>query len=107
MTMLRQSPLLGTALAIAAGAALMMAPGAGEAQTRKPSREDLLDALTTHIQICAEIADGRDRLACYDKMQTKVGDVQPTAPTPTPLRPGTPPQQAAGPGGGYQGAPLA
>jgi hypothetical protein len=97
MTMLRQSLLLG--------AALMMAPGAIDAQTRKPSREDLLDALTTHIQICAEIADGRDRLACYDKMQTKVGDVQPTAPTS--LRPGTPPQQAAGPGGGYQGAPLA
>jgi hypothetical protein len=99
--MLRQSLLLC--------AALTLASAASDAQPRKPTREDLLDALTTHIQICAEIADGRDRLACYDKMQTKVGDVQPTAPVPTPLRPGTPPQQAAGPGagGGYQGAPLA
>jgi hypothetical protein len=76
--------------------------GVAEAQTHKPSREDLLDALTRHIQICAEISDSQSRLACYDKLQTHVGDVPPSAaqaPTPTPLRPGTPPPtvQAQGP----------
>jgi hypothetical protein len=89
--MFRHTLLLGTALVIAAGAA--------EAQPRKPSREDLLDALTTRIQICAEISDSRDRLGCYDKMQTQVVDPQAGAPSPTPLRPG-PPQQATGPGPG-------
>jgi hypothetical protein len=99
--MLRQSLLLGSALALAAGAA--------QAQARKPSREDLLDALTTRIQICSEIGDSSARLACYDKMQTQVVDPQAGAPTPTPLRPGTPPsQQATSQGGGsYQSAPLA
>jgi hypothetical protein len=72
---LRDSLLLGTALAILAGAA--------DAQQRR-SREDLLDALTRHIQICAELGDGPARLACYDKLQTQVGDVQ-AAPSPTPL----------------------
>jgi hypothetical protein len=91
--MLRHSLLLGTALALAASAA--------QAQPRKPSREDLLDALTTSIQICSEIGDSSARLACYDKMQTQVVDPQAGAPAPTPLRPGTPPsQQAAGQGGG-------
>jgi hypothetical protein len=102
--MLRQSLLLGNALLT-----VLALAGAAQAQPRKASREDLLDALTTHIQICAEINDSHDRLACYDKLQTKVGDVQPAAPVPTPLRPAPPPQQAAGPapGGGYQGTPLA
>ncbi len=70
--------------------------GAADAQQRK--REDLLDALTRHIQICAEISDSQGRLACYDKMQTQVGVQQaaPSAPSPTPLRstaaPPPPPQ---------------
>ena len=67
------------------------------AQQRK--REDLLDALTRHIQVCAELNDGPSRLACYDKLQTQVGDVQPMgqqAPAPTPLRPGGPVVQAQG-----------
>jgi hypothetical protein len=89
--MFRHTLLLGTALVIAAGAV--------QAQPRKPSREDLLDALTTRIQICAEISDSSSRLACFDKMQTQVVDPQAGAPGPTPLRPGTPPQQ--------QGATLA
>ncbi len=100
--MLRQTFLIGTVLAIAAGAA--------QAQTRRPSREDLLDALTTRIQICTEINDSRDRLACYDKIQTQVVDTTPptsSAPSPTPLRPAGP-QQATGPasGGAYQATPL-
>ena len=41
--------------------------GTAEAQQRK--REDLLDALTRHIQICAEINDSQSRLSCYDKLQ--------------------------------------
>ena len=73
------------------------------AQTRK--REDLLDALTRHIQICSEIGDRESRLACFDKLQTQVGDVQPTAPAPTPLRPGQPPSMAPQPGGGTALAP--
>jgi hypothetical protein len=99
--MFRHTLLLGTALALVAGAS--------QAQPRKPSRDDLLDALTTRIQICAEISDSSNRLACFDKMQTQVVDPQAGAPTPTPLRPGTPPQQAAGPSGGgsYQGTTLA
>ena len=84
-TMFRHTLLLGSALVIAAGAV--------QAQPRKPSREDLLDALTTRIQICAEISDSGNRLACFDKMQTQVVDPQAGAPAPTPLRPGTPSQQ--------------
>ena len=99
--MLRHSLLLGAGLAVAATAA--------HAQTRK--REDLLDTLTTHLQICAEISDPQARLGCYDKLQTRVGDVQPQSPTPTPLRPGSPtplPQQQTGgaTGGSMGGTPL-
>lgn len=78
--MLRHSLLLGAAAIVVASP--------GHAQ-RPPSREDLLDALTRHIQICAEISDTTGRLACYDKLQTRIGDVQGAA-TPTPLRPGLP-----------------
>ena len=35
--------------------------GAADAQQRQ--REDLLDALTRHIQICSEINDSQSRLA--------------------------------------------
>src|SRR5665213_1741058 len=80
--MLRYSLLLGAGLAVVVTAAT--------AQPRKQTREDLLDALSTHIQICAEIGDNQARLACYDKLQTKVGDVQAPPPSPTPLRPGSP-----------------
>ncbi len=80
-----------------------------DAQTRKPSREDLLDALTRHIQICSEISDSQGRLSCYDKLQTHVGDVQAPPPSPTPLRAAPPPQgvQAQGtqPGGATPLAP--
>jgi len=95
--MLRHSLLLGTGLAIMATA--------GHSQTR--TREDLLDALTTHIQICAEINDPQARLGCYDKLQTQVGDVQAPPATPTPLNGGAPPpspQQMGG--GGLQGTTL-
>lgn len=87
--MLRQSIILGVAtLAFA---------GAGHAQTRGPSRDDLLDALTRHIQICGEMTATEARLACYDRLQTQVGGVQgstpapapSTGPTPTPLQAGT------------------
>jgi hypothetical protein len=81
MTMLRHSLLLGTALSLFAGAAI--------AQQR--SREDLLDALTRHIQICSEISDTQARLGCYDKLQTQVGGVQAPAPSPTPLAHNPPP----------------
>lgn len=66
-------------------------------QARPATRDDLLDAMTRHVQICAEITDSSQRLACYDKVQNKVGDVQPPAParSPTPL--GTMPSQPAAP----------
>jgi hypothetical protein len=82
--MLRQSLLLGVAtLALA---------GTGHAQQRGQSRDDLLDALTRHIQICSEITESQAKLACYDRLQTQVGGVQGSAPaaapapTPTPLQ---------------------
>src|SRR5258707_8985554 len=101
---LRHSLLLGIALATAAGAA--------HAQQRGPSsRDDLLDALTRHIQICAEMTDSQARLGCYDRLQTQVGGVQPGPPSPTPLRPGapgTPPiVQARPPSGSPSGQPMA
>lgn len=78
--MLRQSLLLGVAT--------MAFASTSEAQQRGPSRDDLLDALTRHIQICGEITDTQQRLSCYDRLQTQVGGV--TAPaqrlTPTPLQ---------------------
>ena len=85
--MLRQSVVLGAALAAVAGV--------GHAQTRGQSRDDLLDALTRHIQICGEITEQQAKLACYDRLQTQVGGVQatpaatPSAPTPTPLQAGS------------------
>ena len=65
--------------------------GASAAQQRGQSRDDLLDALTRHIQICGEMTDTQSRLACYDRLQTQVGGVTPQAqptptPTPTPLQ---------------------
>jgi hypothetical protein len=82
MTMLRHSLLLGTAITAFAGVA--------DAQQGR-SREDLLDALTRHIQICSEISDTQARLGCYDKLQTQVGGVQAPAPSPTPLAHNRPP----------------
>ena len=76
--MVRQSLLLAVATAAFAGA--------GHAQTRGQSRDDLLDALTRHIQICGEITDTQQRLSCYDRLQTQVGGVTAPAPTPTPLQ---------------------
>src|SRR5258708_39603823 len=60
--------------------------GVGHAQTRGQSRDDLLDALTRHIQICGEITDTQQRLSCYDRLQTQVGGVTAPEPTPTPLQ---------------------
>jgi hypothetical protein len=105
--MLRHSLLLGVALAGAATAA--------SAQNRPGSREDLLDALTRHIQICSEMSDTQQRLACYDKLQTQVGDTQAPAPQPTPLAQNRqPPPPPLGPppsvqpsGSAYAGQPLA
>jgi hypothetical protein len=77
--MLRFSLLLAAATAAAAGT--------GHAQQRGQSRDDLLDALTRHIQICAEITDTQQRLSCFDRLQTQVGGVTaPPAVTPTPLQ---------------------
>src|SRR5882724_5305993 len=81
---------------------------AGHAQQRaQPSRDDLLDALTRHIQICAEMNDSQARLSCYDRLQTQVGGVQPSPPSPTPLRPGASPPvvQQGGPPTGQPMAP--
>ena len=71
------------------GAAAIALAGASQAQPRAGAREDLLDALTRHIQICGEIGETQARLGCYDKLQTQVGGVQGSA-APTPLRPGSP-----------------
>jgi hypothetical protein len=106
-----------SSLLLVLAAALLAAAGA-DAQTRRPSREDLLDALTRHIQICSEISDQQARLSCYDKLQTQVGDVQAPAPSPTPLattqKPPLPPPPAALPpppssitGGPVGSTPLA
>lgn len=77
--MLRQSFLLGVAGLVLASAS--------QAQQRGQSRDDLLDALTRHIQICGEITETQSRLACYDRLQTQVGGVSPPAqPAPTPLQ---------------------
>ena len=84
--MLRHSLLLGVAAVALAGTA--------QAQPRGGSRDDLLDALTRHIQICSEIIETQARLSCYDRLQTQVGGVQAPAaapaaapaPTPTPLQ---------------------
>ncbi len=75
--MLRQSLLLGVATVALAGTA--------SAQQRQ-SRDDLLDALTRHIQICTEITETQARLSCFDRLQTQIGGVQAPAPTPTPLQ---------------------
>jgi hypothetical protein len=102
--MLRQSLLLA--------AATVAFAGAGQAQTRGQSRDDLLDALTRHIQICGEITDTPQRLSCYDRLQTQVGGVAPQAqPTPTPLQAAPanpPPQPPPGPTAGtsINSAPL-
>jgi len=89
--MLRQSLLLGAATAAFAG------PLAGPAAAQqRQSRDDLLDALTRHIQICSEISDTQQRLACYDRLQTQIGGVSPPAqPTPTPLQAATVPPPPA------------
>jgi hypothetical protein len=79
-------------------AALVTFAGVADAQQPRPAaRDDLLDAMTRHIQICAEISDSAQRLACFDKVQNQVGDVQAPAParTPTPL--GTLPSHASTP----------
>jgi hypothetical protein len=85
--MFRQSFLIAAATAAFAGSAL--------AQAGRQSRDDLLDALTRHIQICTEIADTQQRLSCYDRLQTQVGSAEPAParPTPTPLQPS--PMQAS------------
>jgi hypothetical protein len=107
--MLRQTTILGAAVAVFTVA--------GHAQTYGQSRDDLLDALTRHIQICSEMTDTQARLSCYDRLQTQVGGVQGSAaakpvpsaaptpsPTPTPLQSGS----AAGPstGSSINSAPL-
>jgi hypothetical protein len=99
--MLRHTLLLGAALATVAGSA--------SAQTRRPSREDLLDQLTRHIQICSEITDGQQRLACFDKMQNDVDDAQAPGPQPTPLAGNPPPPSSpsTSSGGGFGATPLA
>jgi hypothetical protein len=106
--MLRQSLLIGVAgLAFA---------GASWAQQRGQSRDDLLDALTRHIQICGEMTDTQSRLTCYDRLQTQVGGVTPQAqPTPTPLQaqpvpaplaPPPPPATIGSGGSSISAAPL-
>jgi hypothetical protein len=76
--MLRYSLLLGCA-------AITLAGVANAQQGRPPARDDLLDAMTRHVQICAELTDGPQRLACYDKLQTRIGDVQAPAPARQPV----------------------
>jgi hypothetical protein len=109
--MLRQSLLIGVAG--------MAFAGASSAQQRGQSRDDLLDALTRHIQICGEMTETQARLSCYDRLQTQVGGVAPQSqptptplqaaqPTPTPLAPPPPPTTNIGSGGGssISSAPL-
>lgn len=103
--MLRHSLLLGSV-------AVATLAGTATAQQRGGSRDDLLDALTRHIQICSEISETQARLSCFDKLQTQIGGVSapvPSAasPTPTPLQaqpvPMTPPSTT---GSSINSAPL-
>lgn len=64
------------------GVATVAFAGTASAQ----SRDDLLDALTRHIQICSEITETQARLACFDRLQTQIGGVQAPARAPTPLQ---------------------
>lgn len=102
--------MLRPTLCLAAALAAVASPG--HAQQRGPARDDLLDALTRHIQICAEIADTQQRLTCYDRLQTQVGGVTPQpAVTPTPIQaapPQMPPQPQPQPttGTSISSAPL-
>jgi hypothetical protein len=84
----------------------------GQAQQRGQSRDDLLDALTRHIQICSEMTAAEARLACFDRLQTQVGGVQraaPAAAAPAPAPTPTPLQSAPAPstGSSIGSAPLA
>jgi len=100
--MLRQFSLLAAATAALAGT--------GHAQQRGQTRDDLLDALTRHIQICGEITDTQQRLSCYDRLQTQVGGVTAPAPTPTPLQAAPAPSMQMNPppttGSSINSAPL-
>lgn len=87
--MLRHSLLLGVATVALAGTA--------HAQPRSGSRDDLLDALTRHIQICSEITETQARLSCYDRLQTQVGGVQAPAAVPAAAPAPTPPPLQAAP----------
>lgn len=79
---------------LVAAAAVAIA-GASHAQQGGQSRDDLLDALTRHIQICAEITDTQQRLSCFDRLQTQVGGVTPQrVATPTPIQPAQPQPQS-------------
>jgi hypothetical protein len=103
--MLRQSLFLGVAAVALAGTA--------QAQQRGQSREDLLDALTRHIQICGEITETQAKLSCYDRLQTQIGGVQApaapaaAAPQPTPLQANPAPQPTPLGGSTINAAPLA
>ncbi len=78
--MLRRSLLIGVAG--------MAFAGASAAQQRGQSRDDLLDALTRHIQICGEMTETQARLsaattACRPRWAVSAPQSQPT---PTPLQ---------------------
>jgi hypothetical protein len=111
----RYSLLLGVAFAFGTVA------GVAQAQQHKsPNQDLLLDQLTRHIQLCSEITDTQQRLACYDKVQNNVGGMptptpQPAhqatnrpAPSPTPLPPQPAPSRTAPPSSSdsYSSAPL-
>ncbi|HKV15690.1 MAG TPA: hypothetical protein VJQ81_11630, partial [Reyranella sp.] len=67
------------------GAAFVAAAGVAQAQQHKSANQDLLlDQLTRHIQLCSEITDTQQRLACYDKVQNNVGGMPTPAPQPAP-----------------------
>lgn len=89
------------------GVGLAAIAGAAHAQ-RPPAREDLLDELTRHIQICSEISEGQQRLACFDKLQTQVGGVQAPTPQVSPLanNPPPPPPPPFSGGSGLTPTPL-
>jgi hypothetical protein len=79
-------------LPAATALAVLCLAGVASAQQRSPDRSsELLDALARRLKICSEVTDNGQRLACYDRIDSDVGNTTTAAPPP----PAPPPPVAA------------